>query len=100
MLPPCRAWNDLHRRSAGAEDFAAMAKRSDEDLFQILIGQIRQDREIYIIISKALGILGHAELFEPVRHLLHRLPPCRLTGNLRSQELTNNRHGLVGRLYC
>jgi hypothetical protein len=65
MLPPCRAWNDLHRRSAGAEDFAAMAKRSDEDLFQILIGQIRQDREIYIIISKALGILGHAELFEP-----------------------------------
>ena len=51
-----------------------MAQGRDANLFQVLIGQIRQDREIDIVINKVLGILGHAELFEPVRDLLHRLP--------------------------
>jgi hypothetical protein len=31
----------------------------------------RQGGEIDPILGKALGVLGHAELFEPVRNLLH-----------------------------
>jgi ERCC4-related helicase len=48
-----------------------MAERGDADLFQVLIGQVTENREIDIVLSEALGILGHAELFEPIRDLLH-----------------------------
>jgi hypothetical protein len=37
-----------------------------------LIGQTAEYRDIDIVLGKALGMLGHAELFEPVRNLLHR----------------------------
>jgi hypothetical protein len=51
----------------------------DADVFQVLIRQMREYREINSILGKPLGVLGHAELFEPVRNLLHcgvpRLPP-------------------------
>jgi hypothetical protein len=30
-----------------------------------------QDRDIDVVLDKALGVLGHAEFFEPVRNLLH-----------------------------
>jgi hypothetical protein len=55
-----------------AQQFAAMAERRNTYLFEILIGQVTQDREVNIVISKALDVLGHAELFEPLRDLLHR----------------------------
>jgi hypothetical protein len=35
----------------------------------MLVGQVGENREINAVFSKALGILGHAELFEPVRNL-------------------------------
>ena len=44
----------------------------DADLLQVLIGQVRKYREINPVFSKALRVLRHAELFEPVRNLLHR----------------------------
>jgi hypothetical protein len=53
---------------------SAMAERRDPNLFEGLIGQIGQDRKVNIVLSKALGVLGHAELFEPVGNLLHRGP--------------------------
>jgi hypothetical protein len=48
-----------------------MTKRGDADLFQILIGQVTEDREIDIVLSKALRVLGHAEIFKPIRNFLH-----------------------------
>ena len=52
---------------------APMAER-DAKLFEVLIGQIGKDGEIDVVLGKTLGVLGHAELFEPVRNLLHRGP--------------------------
>ena len=37
----------------------------------MLIGQVGQNRGIDVVLGKALRVLGHAELFEPVRNLLH-----------------------------
>ena len=54
------------------QQLPAMAERSNAHLFEVLIGQVAKDREIDIVLGKALGALGHAELFEPVRNLLHR----------------------------
>ena len=40
----------------------------------MLIRQVGKDREINAIFGKTLRILGHAELFEPIRNLLHGGP--------------------------
>ena len=50
----------------------------DTEVFQILIRQIGQDAEIDSVLGKTLGVLGHAEFFEPVCNLLHRRPPTDL----------------------
>jgi len=49
----------------------------DADVFEILIGQMAKYRDIDPVLGKGLGVLGHAELFEPVRNLLHRGASCR-----------------------
>jgi hypothetical protein len=38
-----------------------------------------QNREIYVVLGKALRVLEHAELVEPVYNLLHRRPPTDLS---------------------
>ena len=43
----------------------------DADVLEVLIGQMAESRDINAVLSKALRVLGHAELFEPVRNLLH-----------------------------
>jgi hypothetical protein len=48
-------------------------------MFPTLSGQVPKDREIDAVFSKALRILGHAELAEPVRNLLHRPAPSQRT---------------------
>jgi hypothetical protein len=48
----------------------------DADVFEILIGQMAKYRDIDPVLGKGLGVLGHAELFEPVRNLLHRGASC------------------------
>jgi hypothetical protein len=50
------------------------AKRCNADLLKVLIRQVAQYSEIDVVLGKALGVLGHAELFEPGRrsHLLER----------------------------
>ena len=53
-----------------------MAKQ-DAEFFQVLIGQIGKNGQVNRVIGKTLRILGHAELFEPVRDLLHRGPASR-----------------------
>ena len=44
----------------------------DADVLQILVSQIAENAGINIVIGKTQGVLGHAELFEPVRNWLHR----------------------------
>ena len=46
----------------------------DAKLFEVLIGQVAKDGDVDVVFSKTLHVLGHAELFEPVRNLLHRGP--------------------------
>jgi hypothetical protein len=40
-------------------------------VFEVLIGQMAWCRKTNPIFSKTLGVLGHAELFEPFPNLLH-----------------------------
>src|SRR6516225_9070464 len=51
--------------------------------FRILISQMTQDRDVHIVFGKALGALGHAELFEPVLSLLHGGHPTVSSGHDR-----------------
>src|SRR5215470_18811076 len=53
------------------QNFAAMPKQ-DTEVLEILLRQIADDREVNGVVREALGVLGQAELFEPVRDLLHR----------------------------
>ena len=50
----------------------------DTKLFEVLIGQVAKDGGVDVALGKALRVLGHAELFEPIRNLLHRRPPTEL----------------------
>jgi hypothetical protein len=45
-----------------------MTERRDANLFEVLISQVAQNFEINIVLSKTLGVLGHAEFFEPIRN--------------------------------
>ena len=58
----------------GREHFPPMPER-DTEFFEVLIGQVGQDRGVDVVLGKALGVLGHAELFEPVGNLVHRGAP-------------------------
>jgi hypothetical protein len=42
------------------------------DVFEVLIGQMAECCKTNAVFSKTLGVIGHAELLEPVRNLLHR----------------------------
>jgi len=46
----------------------------DAKVFEVLIGQVAKHGDVDVALGKALRVLGHAELFEPVRNLLHRGP--------------------------
>jgi len=56
----------------------------DAKLFEVLIGQMREHRDIDVVFDKPLGILGHAELFEPVRDRLHRDVSTRIQRGLNT----------------
>jgi hypothetical protein len=42
----------------------------DAELLEVLIAQIAEDRHVNIVLGEPLDVLGHAELFEPLRNLL------------------------------
>ena len=50
--------------------------KQDADVLEVLIGQMAERRDINAVLSKALRVLGHAELFEPVRNRCIASPPC------------------------
>jgi hypothetical protein len=47
----------------------------------MLIGQVGENGDVDVVLGKALGVLGHAERFEPVRNLLHRGPVAGASGS-------------------
>src|SRR5215475_2878709 len=70
-------------------NFTAITE-NDAQFLQVLIGQVGKDREINAVFSRTLGVLGHAELFEPVGNLLHPGP----LGILRSPLWTDRTESL------
>jgi len=44
-----------------------MTERRNANLFEVLIGQIRQDEKANIVLGKPLRVLSETELVEPVR---------------------------------
>jgi hypothetical protein len=54
----------------GGEHFAPMPERN-ANLFEILACQILKYGNINLVVDEALDVLGHSELFEPIRNLLH-----------------------------
>ena len=59
-------------------EVAAMPLQNAE-IFEILLCQIADDREVDSVIGEASGIFGQTELSEPVRDLLHHdFPPTTL----------------------
>jgi hypothetical protein len=50
-----------------------MPKR-DAKLFEVLIGHMGKYQSTNVVFDKTLGVLGQAELFEPIRDLLHSGP--------------------------
>jgi hypothetical protein len=46
----------------------------DANVVEVLIGQMAEYRDIDSVLGETLGVLGHAEDFEPVRDLRHRDP--------------------------
>src|SRR5215469_5950656 len=53
--------------------FPPMTERNI-DVLEVLIGQIREYRNIDFAIGKAFHVLGHTEVLEPVLNVLHRAP--------------------------
>jgi hypothetical protein len=53
-----------------AQHFASITEQ-DPQLLQVLIRQVRKDAQVNAIFDETLGVLGHAEFFEPVCNLLH-----------------------------
>ena len=67
----CRGGNrDVAEIADRTEHLAAMAEQ-DTEVFQVLVCQVLEDREVNSVLGKTLRVLGHAELFEPVRNSLH-----------------------------
>ena len=51
-----------------------MTKRCDADLFEVLIGKIRQNDKGDVVLGKAVSVLPETKLLEPFHNLLHRGP--------------------------
>ena len=60
------------------QHLSPMAERHP-DILEVLIGEVAKHRHIDPVLGKALRVLGHAELFEPVRNLLHCVAALRRT---------------------
>ena len=73
--------------------------KQDADIFEVLISEVGERLNFDPILGKTLGVLGHAELFEPVCNLLHWRPPTDLTPSVldRQDTKSNTRMRLVER---
>jgi hypothetical protein len=51
-----------------------MTERRNADLFEVLIGQIRQNDKGNVVLGKAVSVLPETKLMKPIRNLLHLRP--------------------------
>src|SRR4029077_12830618 len=58
--------------------------KGDAEFLEALICYVGQNEGVDVVLSKALRILGHAELFEPIRHFFRR---CRAHPKSPSSKL-------------
>ena len=47
----------------------------DAKPIKVLVGQFVENIDVDVVVGKGLRVLGHAELFEPIRNPLHRGAP-------------------------
>src|SRR5215831_3620756 len=71
-----RLLGSWRKRCDGRKHYPPMPEQ-DTDVLEVLISQMRESRDTDPVFGKALRILGHAELFEPVCNLLHRGTPSK-----------------------
>ena len=65
-----RCWNGSGKLRNRCQHLSPMPER-DAELFEVLIGQMTEDGSVDVVFTKTQGVLGHAELLEPIRNLLH-----------------------------
>jgi hypothetical protein len=59
--------------SDGRQYFPAVPEQ-DADVLEVLIGKMGKNRDVDAVLRKRAGVLGHAELCEPIGYFLHRRP--------------------------
>lgn len=62
-----------------------MTERRDADLFEVLIGQIRQQIKGDVVLGKAVSVLPETKHLKPVCNLLHR-DPVLFTGDRQTES--------------
>jgi hypothetical protein len=78
VLPYHTKSSGAHSSSAIARSILATMTQRDAKVLEMLVCQIGEDAGINAIFGKALGMLGHAELFKPIRICCIAVPPHRL----------------------
>ena len=78
-----RLWRGI-KLGDRTQHFATITKDNAE-ILEILICQVREDGEIDPILSKALRILGHAKLFEPLSKTVHNTATKIVIPNIRAR---------------
>ena len=76
----CRCCRSRARKLRNRTQHLPPMPERDTKLLEVLIGQVAKDGDINVVLGKALRVLGHAELFEPLRNLLHRGPVAYASG--------------------
>jgi hypothetical protein len=71
-----------------------VTERYNANFFEVLIGQVAEDGEIDIVLSKVVSVLGHADLLKPIRNLLHRGGTLELLSAPRLDAVSLSNKGL------
>ena len=68
-----------------------MAERYNANFFEVLIGQVAEDGEIDIVLSKVVSVLGHADLLKriPTRRIAAAPPELLSAPRLDAVSLSN-----------
>jgi len=74
---PSRVGDGAGKLRNRAQHLAPMTER-DAEVLEILVRQIAESADLKVVLNKALRVLGHAELFQPVYNSL----PCGHQGPL------------------
>ena len=80
-----RCRSGLIKLGSGTHDLAPMPKQ-DTEILKVLLGQIRDDREINAVVNKALAVLVKADRSEPFSNAGHGGPPLPLFHTYTTEE--------------